>query len=222
MARCGSLGSLISLAVAVLLTSGCYTWRSSSADRTVWDALPNDPRPELWIEGSPRVPVVFEGVYSQWGDAEPVLDEPSTKHYLRVFRDAHVFSEVLDRERGANAGLSRLRMQRILQEDDNDAANMTMAATVPGLLGYRFQLVSTFRLELDRPGGDPVTYEARSVLTRIYHHADRRDDARRIVYYEAERANAEAILHQIRTNADLFDPVTPPVGSPPTQDLAPL
>jgi hypothetical protein len=39
------------------------------------------------------------------------------------------------------------------------------------VLGYRFDLVATLRLELARPDGDPARYEARSSLTRIYHYA---------------------------------------------------
>jgi hypothetical protein len=205
----GSLAFLAALVASMCLAPGCYTWRSASADRTVWEELPNDPRPELWVEGTPRVPVVFEGVVSAFGDLEPALDERATEHYRRLLREAHVFTDVLDHEREGIEGLSRVRLERVFQEDDHTSANMTKAVTVPGLLGYRFGLTATFRLELERPGSAPETYEARSVLTRIYHHADRRDEARRVVYYEAERANSEAILHQLRADVSLFDPVVP-------------
>lgn len=207
MTRFGWFGWQISLLTAGFLVSGCYTWRGARADRTVWHELPRDPRPELWVEGTPKVPVVFEGVYSAIGDVEPSLDERLIEHYSGVLRRAHVFTEVLDRERDGIEGLGRVRIERIFKEDQHLTANMTKATTVPGLLGYRFGLVATFRLELERPDRDPVIYEARSVLTRIYHHSERRDEARRIVYYEAEHANSQAVLHQIRADKDLFDPV---------------
>lgn len=214
MGRYGDLGWLAVLA-AGLVASGCYTWRGTSADHTLWDELPNDPRPELWIEGSPKVAVAFEGVYTALGDAAPVADERSTEHYRRVLREAHVFSELGNPAREP-PGLCRVRLERRFREDENTAANFSKALTVPGLLGYRFGLLATFRLELACPERAPVGYEARSVLTRIYHHAERRDEARRIAYYEAEEANSQAILHQLRADGDLFD-----VGAALDQ-LAPL
>jgi hypothetical protein len=212
VSRSGSfdcLASLVALVATLCLASGCYTFRGTGSDLTTWEELPNDPRPETWVEGSPRVAVVLEDVVSVFGAAEPASDERLTQYYRDVLRKAHVFSEVLDQGGEGSEGLSRVRLERVFQEDDHTGANMTKAVTVPGLLGYRFGLTATFTLELERPGSAPVTYQARSVVTRIYHHADHRDEARRMVYQEAERANAQAILHQLRADADLFDPVVP-------------
>lgn len=205
--RFGGFAWLVVVALAV--APGCYTWRSASADRTVWDELPQDPRPELWIQGSPKVAAVFEGVYTAFGDVEPAPDERATQRYRRMFHDAHIFTRLVDARQGAGDGLCRVRLERSFHENEHSAENISKAVTVPGLLGYKFELVATLRLELDWPERDPVSYEARSVLTRVYHHSDRRDEARRIVYLEAERANSEAILHQLRANEDLFDRVVP-------------
>jgi hypothetical protein len=186
-------------------------WRSAGADSTVWNELPDDPRPELWVEGTPRLAVVFEGVYRALGDAEPSFDSQATGYYRRALRRAGVFSEVLSREDESAAGLPVVRMQRSFREDDHTAANMGKAFTVPGVLGYRFDLVATLSLELARPDRDPVRYEARSSLTRIYHYASNRDGARRLVYMEADRANTEAVMHQLRADPDLFE-ASPPLG----------
>ncbi len=195
------------LATALLVASGCYTFRSSGSDRTVWEELPNDPRPELWIEGTPKVGIVFEGVYSALNDAEPWLDEQATGYYQKQLRRSRIFTEVHDGGRRAPEGLARVRMRRLVREDGNTGANLTKAATVPGLLVYRFGLEATLRLELEHPDGETSTYEARSVLTRIYHHSGNRDAARQLLYREADGANTKAILHQLRADADLFDPV---------------
>ena len=215
MARSAFAGSVLPLVASGLLLSACYTFRSHSSDRTNWDELPNDPRPELWVEGSPRVAVILDGVYSALGDQQPVFDSRSTAYYLRLLRHARIFTEVLDREPDPEPSPPpcRVRMERVFQEDAHSGANLTMAATVPGLLGFRFGLVATLKLELGRGRGAPVVYEARSRLTRIYYSSARMNDARLLVYREADRANTEAILHQLRADPDLYDPVTPLGGA---------
>lgn len=219
MARFECLRWSLCFASAGLLVSGCYMIRSPSEDRTVWNELPNDPRPELWVEGAPKLGVVFEGVYRALGDTEPSPDAQATEFYRRALGDADVFTEVLGREAEATGQLSRVRMERIYREDDQMAANMTKAVTTAGLLGYRFTLIATLTLEIQPPDGDPVTYEARSVLTRIYHHSGNRDRSRRLVYFEADRANTDALLHQLRADPELFEPAIPlgessPVSTP--------
>src|SRR5262245_31826476 len=172
--------------------------------------MPNDPRPELWVQGVPRLLVVFEGVYTATGDEEPAFDAPSTEHYLGVLRKARVFGEVLERDAEPGAQHRRLRVKRLFEEDANTAANLGQAVTVPGLLGYRFELVATYRLELEREEGAPAVYEARSRLTRIYHAAGRADQSRLLVYHEADRANTAALVHQLRADPALFESATPP------------
>jgi hypothetical protein len=204
------VGLLPFLIASALIDSACITFRSASADRTNWDELPNDPRPELWAKGAPRLAVVFDGVYSATGDEQPSFDGKSTEYYLRALRKARVFTEVVDREAAPSPRLRRVRLERIYEEDAHTGANLTMAATVPGLLGYRFGLTATYRLQLERMDGAPALYEARSRLTHIYHAAVRADASRLLVYREADRVNTEAILHQLRADPDLFDSVTPP------------
>jgi hypothetical protein len=213
MARPG-FAVLRSLVAVGLLASGCYTFRSSGTDSTVWDELPNDPRPELWAQGVPKLAVVFEGTYSGPSGGEPLLDERSTEFYQRTLRESKIFSQVMDGASPPSEGLPRVRMRRLFEELDHTGANFTKAATVPGLLGYRFGLVATLTLEIRPPEGDPVVYEAKSALTRIYHHSGRRDAARMLLYREADHANTQAILHQLRADPDLFEPLGPP-GEPP-------
>jgi hypothetical protein len=209
VARSGSLGLLLSLLTSGLVLSACYALRPVAADRTNWDELPNDPRPELWVEGSPRVAVVLDGVYSATGDSQPSFDAQSTQYYLSLLRQSHVFTQVMDREPEPGQPRCRVRMERTFQEDAHTGANLTMAATVPGLLGYRFGLVATLKLQLERPDGAPLVYEARSRITHIYYSSARTTAARLLVYREADRANTDAILHQLRADPNLFDPVTP-------------
>jgi hypothetical protein len=200
---------LLPLLLASALTdSACITFRSANADRTNWDELPNDPRPELRVEGTPRVAVVFDGVYTALGDAEPAFDAPSTGHYLGVLRKAGVFREVVDRESAPGPGLRRVRVERLFEEDAHTGSNLTQAVTVPGLLGYRFALTATYRLQLERPEGAPAVYEARSRLTHIYHAAAHADASRLLIYREADRANTEALVNQLRADPELFDSVT--------------
>ena len=47
MAKLGRAGLLLLLLASTLPGWGCLTFRSSNADRTNWDELPVDPRPEL-------------------------------------------------------------------------------------------------------------------------------------------------------------------------------
>ena len=209
MAQLRLAGLLPFLVASALFDSACITFRSADADRTNWDELPNDPRPELWVKGSPRLAVVFDGVYSATGDEPPAFDAKLTGYYLRVLRKARVFSEVVDRESAPGSGLGRVRLERIFHEDAHTGANLTMAATVPGLFGYRIGLVATYTLRLERAEGDPAVYEARSRLTHIYHAAVRADASRLLVYREADRANTEAIVHQLRADPDLFEAATP-------------
>jgi len=208
VAQLRSAGLLLLLVASALLDSACITFRSASADRTNWDELPNDPRPELRVQGSPRIAVVFDGVYTALGDAEPTFDAPSTEHYLKVLGEARVFSKVVDREAAPGPGLRRVRVDRLFEEDDHTGSNLTQAVTVPGLLGYRFALTATYRLQIERPDGAPAVYEARSRLTHIYHAAAYADDSRLLVYREADRANTEALLNQLRADPELFDSVT--------------
>ena len=205
MARVARLHSLLSVAAAGLLASGCYMIRSPNEDRTDWVELPNDPRPELWAEGAPRLAVVLEGAYKGLGDSPTVPDAQATEFYRRSLGEARIFTEVLRPEEAGNSQLSRVRMERRYWEDDHLAANMAKATTSAGLLSYRYTLVATLRLELQTDDGGPVTYEARSKLTRVYHHAGNRDRARRILYFEADRANTEAVLHQLRADTNLFE-----------------
>ena len=164
--------------------------------------------------GSPRLSIVLDGVYGALGDAEPALDAQATQYYLGVLRESGVFREVFGGDAGAEPTLPRVRMQRLYQEDGNTGANLAMAATVPGLLGYRFALVATLRLELEGADGAPRVYEARSRLTRIYHHAGNTDAARLFVYFEADRANTAAIVHQLQADASLFEPVGSAADTP--------
>jgi hypothetical protein len=180
--------------------------RSPNEDRTDWVELPNDPRPELWAEGAPKLSVVLWGVYKGLGDSAPVPDPQATAFYRREIDKAGVFTEVLGSEAAGAEQLSRVRMERRYREDDHMAANMAKAATSAGLLSYRYTLIATLRLELEPAGGgDPIVYEARSTLTRIYHHAGNRDRARWLLYFEADRANTEAVLHQLRADPRLFE-----------------
>jgi hypothetical protein len=180
--------------------------RSPNDDRTNWDELPNDPRPELWAEGSPKLSVVLWGVYKGLGDSVPIPDPQATAFYRGALGKAGVFTEVLGAEAAGAEQLPRVRMERRYREDDHMAANMVKAATSAGLLSYRYTLIATLRLELETVGGgDPVVYEARSTLTRIYHHAGNRDRARRLLYFEADRANTEAVLHQLRADSRFFE-----------------
>jgi hypothetical protein len=214
------VGGWLSLAAAGLLASGCYMIRSPNDDRTDWVELPNDPRPELWAEGPPRLAVVLEGAYKARGDAAPLPDPQATEFYRRSLREARVFSEVLRPTDEGTERLPRLRLERRYWEDDHMAANMAKAATTAGLLSYRFTLTATLRLELET-GEGPVRYEARSQLTRIYHHAGNRDRSRRILYFEADRANTEAVMHQLRADTKLFGAgafaADTPAVSPPAQ-----
>lgn len=171
--------------------------------------LPHDPRPELWAEGEPVLPVVFDGAYLAMGDEEPAFDYPTTQNYREILRRARLFSAVREPQQAGIRGLCRVRVDRLFREDDHTAANMAKAATVPGLLGYRFELTATIRLRLECPHGESATYEARSVLKHIYHHSDVRSQAREHVYRAADRANLEAILHQLRADPDLFRSPTP-------------
>ena len=189
--------------------SACITFRSPSADRTNWDELPNDPRPELWVQGVPRLRVIFDGVYTGKGDEAPEFDAQSTEYCLRWLRQSRIFREVLDRDATPGPQHRRVRMERSFEEDGHTAANLAMATTVPGLVGYRFALVATYRLVLEGEVGAPTVYEARSRLTRIYHAAGRADSSRLLVYHEADRANTDALLHQLRADPALFDPATP-------------
>lgn len=209
MAHFACLRGFLSLVAAGLIASGCYMIRSASEDRTLWDELPNDPRPELWSEGEPRLGVVLEGVYRALGDSAPSPDPQATKFLRRELDEARVFTEVLGPEAAGVGQLARVRMERRYREDDHMAANMAKAATSAGLLSYRYTLMATLRLELQPVGGDPVSYEARSKLTRIYHHAGNRDRARLLLYFEADRANREALLHQLRADSRLFEAGTP-------------
>ena len=197
------------LVASTWIDSACITWRSSDADVTKWEEFPNDPRPELWVKGAPRLAVVLDGVYTATGDAEPAFDAPSTESYRRMLLQGRVFSEVVDREAAAGAPLARVRLERVFEEDAHTGSNLTQAVTVPGLLGYRFALVATYRLRIEPVEGAPSVYEARSRLTQIYHAAVRADASRLLVYREADRANTEAILHQLRADPALFDAVLP-------------
>jgi hypothetical protein len=205
LARVRLSGRLFALALAGLLAPGCHMFRSAEADRTVWNELPSDPRPELWAEGEPRIAVVFEGAYRALGDAPPSFDPNATEYYRRKLRRAGAFTQVLKRDHAEAGGLPVVRMQRSFREDDHTVANLSQALTIPGVLGYRFGLVATLTLELTRPDAPPVVYEARSSLVRIYHYASNHDNARRLVYFEADRANTEAILHQLRAAPALFE-----------------
>jgi len=100
-------------------------------------------------------------------------------------------------------------MERLFRQDTYTGTNVAQAVTLPGLVGYRFGLVATLRLDLRGPDGAPSIYEARSRLTRIYYSAGRLDASRRLVFYEADRANSEAILHQLRADPALFDSTAP-------------
>lgn len=197
------------LVASPLALPACITFRPASSDLTKWDEMPNDPRPELWVQGVPRLSVVFDGVYTATGDEEPAFDAQSTDYYLRVLRKARVFDQVLDREAEPGTQHRRIRVERLFQEDANMAANLSMAVTVPGLLGYRFGLLATYKLELEREGDAPAVYEARSRLTRIYYAAGRADASRLLVYSEADRANTAALVNQLRADPALFDSVTP-------------
>ena len=196
--------------------------RSANEDRTLWDELPDDPRPELWVEGAPKLAVVLEGVYRARGDAVASPDPQATEFYRSGLGAARVFTEVLGPEATGVGELPRIRMERRYREDDQMAANLAKAATTAGLLSYRYSLTATLRLELQTVGGDPVAYEARSTLTRIYHHAGNRDRARRILYFEADRANTEALLHQLRADPKLFEEEPPLAETPaPSAPLEP-
>ena len=209
MAQLRLAGLLPLLVASAWIDSGCVTFRSSDADVTKWDEFPNDPRPELWVKGSPRLSVVLDGVYTATGDGQPAFDAPSTQSYLRMLRQGRVFTEVVDREAEADAPLPRVRLERVFEEDAHTGSNLTQAVTVPGLLGYRVALVATYRLHLEPVEGAPSVYEARSRLTQIYHAAARADASRLLVYREADRANTEAILHQLRADPALFDAAIP-------------
>ena len=213
MARIGFGCTLLFLATVGLLGSGCYTWRSASADGTIWNELPNDPRPELWAEGTPKLSVVFDGAYRALGDAEPSFDPKSTQYYLGALRKAGAFAEVLERGSEEEGRLPRVRMTRIFVETDNLPVNLVKAVTVPGLLGYRYDLVGTLTLEIQPPNGEPIRYEARSSLTCVYHTAGNHDNARRFAFREADRVNTEAVLHQLRADPRLFE-LLPPAATP--------
>jgi hypothetical protein len=151
LARVRLSGRLFALALAGLLAPGCHMFRSAEADRTVWNELPSDPRPELWAEGEPRIAVVFEGAYRALGDAPPSFDPNATEYYRRKLRRAGAFTQVLKRDHAEAGGLPVVRMQRSFREDDHTVANLSQALTIPGVLGYRFGLVATLTLELTRP-----------------------------------------------------------------------
>ena len=204
MARIG-ICALLFFATAGLLASGCYTWRSASADGTIWNQLPNDPRPELWAEGAPKLSVIFEGAYRALGAAEPTFDPQSTEYYLGALRKAGAFAEVIERSSEREGSLPRVRMTRVFVEAENLPANLVKAVTVPGLLGYRYDLVGTLTLEIQPPDGEPVRYEARSSLTCVYHTAGNRDAARLFAFRETDRVNTEAVLHQLRADPQLFE-----------------
>jgi len=212
VARIGYRHTLLSVATAGLLASGCFMWRSADADVTIWNEMPEDPRPELWAEGEPRLTVVFEGAYRALGDAQPSYDAQASEYFLRVLRKNSAFKEVLGRDAEASGSHARVRVERLYRETENFAENMMKAATIPGVLGYHYDLVGTLRLELRSPDGDPVTYEARSVLRRVYHSAGNRDNARRLAFYEVDRANIDAVLHQLRADPALFEAGAPGEG----------
>ena len=201
--------ALLSLATVGLLASGCYTWRSANADSTVWHELPNDPRPELWAEGVPKLSVVFDGAYRARGDAEPSFDPQSTEYYLGALRQAGAFAEVVEPGTEGEGRLPRVRITRSFLEADNLPVNLVKAVTLPGLLGYRYDLVGTLTLEIQPPDGEPVRYQARSSLTCIYHTAGNRDNARRFAFRESDRVNTEAVLHQLRADPQLFESGVP-------------
>ena len=211
MAKPGRIGLLLLLVASGLHASGCITFRSASANRTDWEELPNDPRPELHVHGTPRVAVVFEGVFSALGDQTPAFDELSSEHYLKVLRQSGAFTEVAGRDDATGEGLPRVRVERLFVEDAHTGSNLTQAVTVPGLLGYRFALTATYRLHLERADGAPVVYEARSRLTHIYHAAAHADASRLLVYGEADRANTEALVNQLRADPELFDAAAAPL-----------
>jgi hypothetical protein len=198
------------VAVCLLLAPACYTSHFGGArDKTVYHRVPEDVPEEKWIRAEPSVPVRFEGVFVSTGRDEPTRDEAASMSYSRLLRKARVFAAVRGPDVAAPpeplAEVGRVRLDVVYLEDSNSAENLVKAALVPGATGYRIDLTSTMRLQLVPPGGgDAISYQAISVLTRVYHHASHHDAAKRMLIDDADHTNFLAIIHQLRADPRLY------------------
>jgi len=206
-ARVPGLGAA---AMCLLLAPACYTWHFGGApDKTVYHRVPEDVPEEKWVRAEPSLPVAFEGVFVSTGEDEPTRDEAASMSFSRLLRKARVFAAVRGPDVAAapapTAAGGRARIDVVYLEDVNGAENLVKAALVPAATGYRIDLTSTMRLRLALPdGGDPVVYEATSVLTRVYHHGSHHDAAKRLLLDDADHTNFLAIIHQLRADPRLY------------------
>jgi hypothetical protein len=194
----------------LLLAPACYTFRFGGApDKTVYHRVPEDVPEEDWIRDAPSVPVSFEGVFVSTGKDEPIRDPAASMSYSRLLRKARVFAAVRGPDVAAPpepiAAGGRARLEVVYLEDAKHAENLIKAALVPAATGYRVDLTSTMRLSVVLPGGgDPIVYEATSVLTRVYYHASNHDAAKRLLIDDADHTNFLAIIHQLRADPRLY------------------
>ena len=206
--RVSSTGAAV---VCLLLTPACYTWHFGGApDKTVYHRVPEDVPEEDWIRDEPSVSIRFEGVFVSTGKDEPTRDQAASMSYSRLLRKARVFAAVRGPDVAAppepSAAGGRVRLDVLYLEDAKHAENLVKAALVPAATGYRIDLTSTMRLSVALPGGgDPIVYEATSVLTRIYHHASNHDAAKRMLIDDADHTNFLAINHQLRADPRLYE-----------------
>jgi hypothetical protein len=198
-------------AVCCLLASAClpFGFGGGAADKTIYHRVPEDVPEEQWIRDDPSVPVRFEGVFVWTGEDEPTRDEAASMSYSRLLRKARVFAAVRGPDVAAPpeplAAGGRARLEIVYLEDAKHAENLVKAALVPAGTGYRIDLTSTMRLSVVLPeGGDPIVYQATSVLTRVYYHANHHDAAKRVLVDDADHTNFLAIIHQLRADPRLY------------------
>jgi hypothetical protein len=200
--------TLALVVAALLLAPGCYTVRFGNHDRTEYVQLPKDIPREQWARGKPIVTVAFEGVLESVGEGEPYPDDNDSFYYSRLLRKAEVFEAVRGPDVAAGDSpvpLARARLELHYEEDDHTSGNFAKAALAPGLAHYRFDLAGTMRFVLTLPDSEQeVTYEATTILSRLYFSSGRRRSGRLMLYREVDKTNFLNIIHQLRTDPRLY------------------
>jgi len=209
------LRPLVAALIAALALPGCYWFRfGGNPDRTVYEQVPEDVPAERWIQGTPRLAVEFEGAFRIDGKGRSARDPHASDYYLRLLRKTGLFGDVRLAEPDVAArpdpgGVRGARVRLLLdyREDSHSAGDLVKAALTPGLTAYKMSLDGTQRLELSVPWSEQVvSYEARSVLTRLYYQSGRATASRQILHDEADRLNFLAIVHRMRSDPLLFQP----------------
>jgi len=166
----------------------------ASRPQTILHGVPEPVPAERWVEGTPALAIVFEGAFVSKAGGELFLDEEQSAYFLRLLRKTGIFADVFAAPAAGAAPPSPHRARLEIRDDYRDT-----------FLPRGIRLDSRMRFAITGPAQDrELVYEAASEVERVYLTVNVAPEARAIVRRECDKHNFLSLVHQMRTDARLF------------------